>query len=61
MGQDLRKELVTATIISVPDGVEDMAARVQCLGKTSEEYRHGIIKSFGEYPQRPHELLQKSS
>jgi hypothetical protein len=26
MGQDLRKQLMAATIISVPDGVEDMAA-----------------------------------
>jgi len=32
MGQDLRKQLMAATIISVPDGVEDMAGQVQRLG-----------------------------
>jgi hypothetical protein len=42
MGQNLRKQLVAATIISVPDGVEDMAAD---LGTMDKRARNSAIEN----------------
>jgi hypothetical protein len=43
MRQNLRKQLVAATIISVPDGVEDMTAD---LGTMDKRARNSAIENW---------------